>query len=283
MRDFFKSWKFKVIVCIFALLVGFLSYALIYGGASSIPEILLKSIVHPFSSAANSVSAWVEGRIDALVNADKYKAENEQLKIQLSQMLRQIKDVDDLQKENEQLKKIIDIKEDNEDFKIAPPGNIILRNAADVFKGFTIDRGTADGIKIGDPVVSDIGLIGVVRNVTPAFSEVMTILSTEVNIGVMSLSGSVVGIIENTLSVAADQKCLMSYIEMNSDIKVGDIMITSGGSVYPPGIIVGEVVEIFTDDNGLSLNAVIEPAVNLSALTEGFVIISFKGQGAVLE
>jgi len=75
----------------------------------------------------------------------------------------------------------------------------------------------------------------------------------------------------------------MSYIEMNSDIKVGDIMITSGGSVYPPGIIVGEVVEIFTDDNGLSLNAVIEPAVNLSALTEGFVIISFKGQGAVLE
>jgi rod shape-determining protein MreC len=265
------------------MLIGFLVYAVIYGGLSSGPEVVLKSITQPFSSVANNVTDWVENQIDMLINADKYKEENELLKKQLSDMYGQVKDVDDLREENDQLRKIIDIKQDNKDFKLAPPCNIILRNASDVFKGFTVDRGLNDGIKIGDPVLTDIGLVGTVTDVTPAFSEVTTILSTGVHIGVTTVSGNIGGIIENNLIQAEDQKCLMSYIEKNSGIKVGDVVMTSGGSVFPAGIIVGEIVEIYDDSNGLSLHAVIKPSVDLTGITDCFVITSFYGQGVALE
>ncbi len=279
MRDFFHSGRFKVLLCIFALLLGILIYAAVSGGAASVPEAVINTITRPFVSAATSISSWVEETIDKVVNADKYKTENDRLKQQLTELYAQIIDKDKTDKENEELRKMLELSEENDDFKWAPPANIIARDAVDIYGGFTINRGSDDGIKLGDPVFNEIGLIGVISEIAPNYAKVTTILSTEVHIGVKVVSSGAVGMIENDIIYSADGKCQMSYVERDSKIKAGDVIVTAGGKSYPENLIIGIVESVFIDDNGLSLHAVITPSVDVFRITSVFVITSFKGQG----
>lgn len=281
MRDFFSGLKFKIIICIFAVILGVVIYAAVSGGAASVPEAVFTTISRPFVVASNAVSGWVEDVIDKFVNADKYKQENDELKDKLNEMYKQIIDFEKIKTENEQLKKILQIKEENEDFEFSAPCNIIARNANDIYGGFTIDRGTDDGIELYDPVMTSDGLIGMVSEVAPNYSKVTTILSDEINVGVVSFDSKVVGIIDNDIEHANQGLCLMSYISKDSGIKEGEIVKSSAGVVFPGELLIGTVKSIYDDGNGMSVHAVIEPAVDVMSITDCVVITGFNGQGVV--
>lgn len=279
MRDFFHGGKFKVLVCTFALVLGILIYAAISSGAATLPETILTTITKPFVEASNAISDWVEGTLDKFINADKYQKENEELRQQLTTMYQDIMDKDKTDAENEQLREMLKIKEEHEDFTYSAPCNIIARNSNDVFGGFTIDRGSDDGIELHDPVMTSEGLVGIISELAPNYAKVTTLLSNEVDIGVYTSKNQVVGILENDIKYASEGQCLMSYIQKDSDIKVGDMVVTSGGVVFPSSLLIGTITEIFDDDNGLSVHAVIKPVVDVYKITNVTVITSFKGQG----
>lgn len=283
MREFFHSVKFKILLCVFALLFGLMVYAAINSGAATLPERIAAAITQPFSHAATAISSWVEGTIDKLVNADRYKLENETLRRQLTEMYDEIVDKDEIVKENELLKQMLELAEENEDFVWAPPCNIIARNANDIFGGFTIDRGSNDGIKLNDPVFTELGLVGVISEIAPTYAKVSTILSTEVRIGARTVKSHTIGLIENDILYAADRLCRMVHIDKESDAAVGDVIMTSGGNMFPPNLLIGEIIEIYPDDNGLSLHAVVKPGVDIFTITNVFVITHFKGQGVTTE
>ena len=254
-------------------------YAAMSTDTANFPEAVLKTITKPFTAAATSISSWVDNTLDKLVNADKYKKENEELRARLSEMYTDIMDKDKLTEENKQLKEILGIVAEHDDFKFSPPCSIIAKDAASIAGNFTINKGSNSGIKKGDPVITDVGLVGVISETAPTYSRVRTILSTEVQIGVITVSGAVMGIIENDILYSANKQSLMTNIEKDSGIKAGDMVVTLGGNMYPAGLIIGTVAEVFPDDSGLLLNAVIEPAVDIYKVSEMFVIISFEGQG----
>ena len=283
MREFFHSGKFKVLVCIFALLFGFMIYAAVSGGAASIPEAILTTITQPFATAATAVSDWVQGTIDKFVNADKYRQENEILRQQLSEMYQQIMDKEKTDEENEELRKILGIAEEHSDFRWSAPCSIIARNSSDIFGGFTINRGSNDGLELYDPVFTAVGLVGRISEIAPSYAKVTTILSTDIEIGAITASDHVVGVIENDIKYSADGKCLMSYISKESNIKEGDVVVTSGSVVFPESLIIGTVTEVYDDENGLSVHAVIEPAEDVFKITSVFVITDFEGQGVETE
>jgi len=245
---------------------------------ANFPEAVLRTVTQPFVNLATSISSWVDDTLDKLVNADKYKRENEALHRQLTEMYAQIMDKDALIQENERLREIAGILEENPDFTLSPPCPRIARDGMDVSGNFTIGRGSNSGIKKGDPVMTEVGLVGVVSEIAPTYSRVSTILALEVSVGVVTASG-VVGIIENDILYSSNRQSLMKYIDIDSEINVGDFVITSGGNLYPRGIAVGSVVDVFLSDSGLSQSAVIEPAVDIFSVTDVFVITSFDGQG----
>lgn len=279
MNDFFQSWKFKIIICIFALVFGFMISAAIEGGNIIFPQSIIETATQPFSKIAASISDWVENTLDTLVNAQKYKSENEMLREKLNEMYEQIRDKEKTDKENAQLREMLDIAEKNPDYEWSAPCSVIARNANDIYGGFTIDKGSKDNIELYDPVFTSIGLVGVVTELSSNYSVVTTVLSADVTVGVITSESDTVGIIENDIRYAADGKCLMSYINKNSGIKEGEVVITSGGSVFPANLVVGTVTEIFSDSNGLTLHAVIEPTEDIYNITDVFVITSFEGQG----
>lgn len=281
MRDFFKGFKFKIIICIFAVVLGVVIYAAVSGGFSTVPETVISTITKPFVIASNAVSQWVEDTIDKFTNADRYKTENEELRNKLNEQYKQIIDLENVKNENDQLKQILKIKEENADFEFSPPCNIISRNTNDAYAGFTIDRGSDDGISLYDPVMTSNGLIGMVCEIAPNYAKVATILSDEINVGVMTFESKVTGILDNDIKNANEGNCLMSYITKDSEIKDGEIVKSVAGVVFPGNLLVGTVSKVYDDENGLSVHAVIKPAVDVRTVTDCVVITSFKGQGVV--
>lgn len=279
MREFFHTIKFKILVCIFAFLLGFLIYVAISAGASSLPKKFLETVSYPFVSLSTTVSDWMEDTIDKFVNADKYKQENELLKEQLADIYNNVMEKEELQKENEQLKDMLEISRENKDFKWSPPCSVTSRNAGDISGGFTINRGTNDGISLYDPVFTKTGLVGIVSEVSGGYSIVSTILSDNINIGVSGADSKALGIIENNLDSAYTGHCVMNYTNRDSGIEKGEIIVTSGSSFFPKGLLLGTVSEIVNDSNGLSVHVLIEPYVDVFSVSDVFVLTDFEGKG----
>lgn len=86
MREFFHSVKFKIILCIAALLLGLMTYVAVAAGTQTLPEQVISTVTYPFVTAANAISNGVNGFIDKWVNADTYKAQNDELRELVTQM-----------------------------------------------------------------------------------------------------------------------------------------------------------------------------------------------------
>ena len=279
MREFFHTIKFKILVCIFALLLGFLIYVAIAAGASSLPKAFLETVSSPFVSLSTTVSDWMESTIDKFVNADKYKQENELLKEQLAEFYGSVLEKEELEKENSQLKDMLEISENNKDFKWSPPCSVTARNSADISGGFTINRGTNDGISLYDPVFTKTGLVGIISEVSGNYAIVSTVLSDDINIGVRGADSHALGIIENDLDSAYTGHCVMNYTGKNSGIEKDEIIVTSGSSFFPKDVLLGTVTDIINDSNGLSVHVQIKPFVDVFTVSDVFVLIDFDGKG----
>ncbi|MCL2071506.1 MAG: rod shape-determining protein MreC [Oscillospiraceae bacterium] len=282
MKDFIHSLRFKVIVCVFALLFGFMIYAAA-SSAVAIPELALRTVTAPFARLSTVISTFVTGNVDKIVNADKYKNENDELRRIISNLHTQIVDIDELLIENQLLREMLEIAQDNPDFEW--PENICTIsawNANDVFRGFTVNLGSDDGISLQDLVVTQIGVVGIITAVAPNYSQVSTILAPETEIGVFTTRG-VQGLLQNDIIHAKEGLSRVSYIKSDADIKEGDIIITMGTGTYPSGQVIGEVVEIYDDPNGMSKHALIKPSVEIERLTNVLVITDFEGKDLVAE
>ena len=280
MKDFLHSVKFKILLGIAALLLGLMTYVAVSAGRQTTPQQILNTLAYPFVRAANAISEGVGGFFDKLINADKYKAQNEELMAKLSEMYKYTMDYDTLRNENERLREILELKQKNEDFRFSEPCDIIARNANDLYGGFTVDSGEKDGLSVNDPVITSVGLVGRVTSIANNLAEVTTILSPKVNVGVYTMRTKTTGVIENDVSSAEKELCLMSDILKDADIKVGDIVFTSGKSgLFPADIPVGTVTEVYDDPNGLTKHALVKPLEDVMRVSSVFVITDFDGKG----
>ncbi|MBI1278106.1 MAG: rod shape-determining protein MreC [Anaerolineaceae bacterium] len=137
----------------------------------------------------------------------------------------------------------------------------------------SINKGTRDGITIGMPVVSQLGLIGRVLDVTANASRVLLI--TDVSSAISGRlqttrdEGSIVGQASNDLR--------MEFIPLNAKVQEGDIVITSGlGGNLPAGIVIGQVTSVQQREFELFQNAVVRSLNNFATLETVLVITNFQ-------
>ena len=85
------------------------------------------------------------------------------------------------------------------------------------------------------------------------------------------------GVVEGDYELTKQGLCVMKYLKADSDIQVGDRILSSGfGSVYPRGLTVGYVEKIEKDNNMRSITAYIRPAATLSDLSRVMVITDYE-------
>lgn len=284
MREFLKSTRFKILLAFIAFLVGIMIYAVTKGGYSLSGASFINTVTKPFRFVSNGISMNLEKTIDRIENADAYYEENQELKKQVGDLNKQLTDYADLKTEVEELRKLVVVKEEHPDSVFSQPADVLGYVANDPFKGFTIDRGSDDGIEPYSPVITPEGVVGITINVSQHTSTVRTILSPDLSVAaVCSDTNTDFGIIEGTVITAENKMTKLSHLTPEHKIKKGSLIVTAGSSgLFPKDYVIGTVKSTGVDPNGLTAYAEIEPAVDITRLSSVFVITDFDGKKEAL-
>ena len=176
MKDFFETWKFKILIGIAVFLVGIMAYAGANDRLTAAPQELLSVAVAPFQKAAAMVGDRVASLWENYTNIGAILDENEQLTAENAELRKQMVDYDRLKAENEAYKALARIQDSNTEASYIS-AFVIGRDPLDEFGGFTLDCGTVNGAAVNDAVISDKGyLIGMVVEADTTSCKVMTIL-----------------------------------------------------------------------------------------------------------
>jgi rod shape-determining protein MreC len=125
------------------------------------------------------------------------------------------------------------------------PGVILHSTVTKRNNYFTLNIGGKQGIKRGMGVISDLGIVGIIHNVSPHYSVVKTVLTENINIDVMLESNGAFGL----LKWDGDNSRIGSISGISNDmrIKKWSKVVTRGGSgIFPRGIPVGKVKKLGT-------------------------------------
>lgn len=276
MKDFFDTWKFKILVAVAVFLVGIMAYAGANGRLTAAPQELLGVILTPFQKAAAVVSGGVGTVWEKYTSIDKVMEQNEQLETENAELRQQMVDYDRIKAENEAYKALANIQKKNSNTTYVS-GFVIGRDPLDEFGGFTLDKGTADGVAVNNAVISDRGyLLGMVVEADPTSCKVMTILHPSFNAaGVVSRTRDN-GIITGSADYAADGLCILSNLARSTLSREGDQVITTGlGGVFPPDVLVGVIKELTPEASGKSTLAVIQPGADPRTVRHVFIITNY--------
>ena len=280
LNAFFHSAKFRVLLCVLALLTGIMLYSLKSGARTDFLTRMMQSISAPARKASAAIAGDVNTHLDTYFESKAYRDENERLRSEIASLNEQLIGYDDAMEELEALRDQLGIKQKHRDFVLSEPCKVLMPVANDLAHSFLIDQGEEDGITLNAPVICADGLIGVITELSPHYATVTTMLSPELSIGAVILQTGDSGIVEGDLRYAVDDRAVMMYIDEHSTAKAGDLIITSGTTgLFPYGLPVGNVTEIGLEESGLAKTAMLAPSVDFSSLGSVTVLLDFEGKG----
>ena len=181
----------------------------------------------------------------------KLRSDNENLR---SQVLRQQESV----VENERLRNLLDLKNKANYETIAAV--VIGKDFNTLRPSIILDKGSFAGIKKYAPVATSLGLVGKIFEVGHYSSKVILINDPDLSVPALNVRTREQGLVSGTL----DGRCKLRFLDVTSDIKEGDLIITSGlNKTYPQGILIGTVKFVGTESSGLGKFALLELADTL--------------------
>ena len=276
MKDFFDTWKFKILVIVAVFLVGIMAYAGANGRLTAAPQELLSVVLTPLQKVTSALSGGAASVWEKYTSIDDVMDRNEQLEAEIAELRQQMVDYDRIKAENDAYKALARIQDTNSEASYVS-AFVIGRDPLDEFGGFTLDQGSTDGVAVNDAIISDRGyLLGVVVEVDATSCKVMTILHPSFNAaGVISRTREN-GIITGSADYAADGQCVLTNLDRATEARKGDQVITTGlGGVFPANLLVGTVQEVVPEQSGKSSSAVILPGADPRTVKHVFIITEY--------
>lgn len=276
MKRFFRN-KAMVIMMIVIALVLVVSAALsIFSEGTSIAHKVANAIVSPFEKVFTSIKNGVSSLWDAQTQYDELLAENEALRDEIRELEKLIGDAELYRAENIELRALLDIRQSYVDLAI-DTATIIAWNDTNWASTFTINKGERDGVREQTCVITKDGLVGIVERVESTYSEVRTLIDTKFSAGVRLKRTNLFAVVNGEFALMKNGLLRMEMLPLDSDVKVGDQLVTSGTSdLFPPDLVIGTVTAVDTEDGGMTMYAEVAPEVELSKLTQVFVVLGYE-------
>jgi rod shape-determining protein MreC len=276
LKDFFDTWKFKILVIVAVFLVGIMAYAGANGRLTAAPQELLSVVLTPLQKVTSALSGGAASVWEKYTSIDDVMDRNEQLEAENAELRQQMVDYDRIKAENDAYKALARIQDTNSEASYVS-AFVIGRDPLDEFGGFTLDQGSTDGVAVNDAIISDRGyLLGVVVEVDATSCKVMTILHPSFNAaGVISRTREN-GIITGSADYAADGQCVLTNLDRTTEARRGDQVITTGlGGVFPANLLVGTVQDVVPEQSGKSSSAVILPGADPRTVKHVFIVTEY--------
>lgn len=205
--------------------------------------------------------------------------ENETLREKISLLMEENNNLQSEKAELQRLRELLKLDRNYSDYEKAG-AHVIGKDPGNWFSTFTIDKGSADGIKEDMNVLSGGGLAGIVTKVGPNWAAVRSVIDDMSNISAMTLTTADRCIVRGDLSLMNEGKIRFEKMENNENaVRVGDEIVTSHISdKYLQGILIGYISEINVSPNNLTRFGYITPAVDFKNLQEVLVIMKTKAE-----
>ncbi len=274
MRQLFNT-KLRIIVILAVLLTAVLA---VMAGLTnrSVPELLVQGMLAPFRAAATSLTKTAERYYSYMFRYEALEAENEALKASIAEMEDVARQADATNRENARLRNIIKLKELHDDYDLVD-AYIIGWSSTDWSNTLTINRGSNSGIEENMCAITDNGeVVGLVTQVGPNFAVVKTVLDSTLEISATIATSGYNGMVSGGYIEGNEKLLQMDYLPSSSIIRNKDQVVTSGSTVYPRGLIVGQVVDAGFKETGVAKYAVLYPAAEISSLEQIFILTNFR-------
>ena len=269
-----RGIAFVILLVISSMLMAFSSNAAVREVQSGV-----SFAFQPIQDALDGAVRGVASVATAISEIDRLRVDNAALRAENERLAAESARLDEIRRENEQLTALLQLRAGFE-FK-STAATVIARESSEFRRLVTLDKGTDDGIAVGDVAVAAGGaLAGRVTEAGPSSAKVVLLTdSGSTVIGQLTTNaatGEVVGQLGGVL--------IMSQIDSTETVAVGDEVVTAGielgggvRSPYPKGLLIGQVVDIRRDANDVVQTAYLQPAARLDKLEYLLVITDYEG------
>ncbi|MCQ2428270.1 MAG: rod shape-determining protein MreC [Clostridia bacterium] len=271
----FFTGRFFLVTFAVAMLVSIVPSVLFAMGQGDYVKATLQLIASPFQWCFTKVGEGLNGYVIYFRTVNELYDENAALKKELDENRDKVYDADLIREENDFLREYLGLKAEHSDFEFQD-ASVIGRESTNYRTVYTLSKGSLHGVEKSMPVITADGLVGYVTEVGPTYCRAVSVTETATAVGAYVERSGVIGVVEGTYSLRFDGLCRMIYIDPDSDLRVGDKVLTSGiGSIYPRGLKIGEITDIVPDENNRTLTAVILPNAVFDGISKVMIITSY--------
>ena len=227
---------------------------------------------------ASDLVEWTGDVFDA-------KSENEDLKRQNEQLRAQLARAQTAERDARQLRSLVGFNESARfpDGHDPVPARVIGRSPTVWYSAVTIDKGSDQGVRVDQPVVSGAGLVGRVSDVAPDAARVTLLTDHTSGVSAQLVPDGPNGLVKATVGNPND--LILDFVEKNRAVRKGATIVTSGWrssrleSLFPRGILIGRVTRVDSDERELYQRVHLRPFADVRELD--VVEVLTRGSGAV--
>lgn len=271
-----KRHKNKLAVTVIVLSVAFLGI-IIYTMNNEKKDAVsssLGSAINPLQKVVYTIGDRIKESLDFFLNFSNVKNENKDLTKENNELKNKLLEYDKLKEENDRLREVLNFKNSKANYEYI--GTEIIGYSGESFSdGYIIDKGENDGLKKDMVVISDKGLVGQVTSTGSNWAIVESLLNENIAVSVMvNSTRETTGILKGYVTRSNNGLTKVTNLPLDSEIKEGDVILTSGlGQIYPKEIRIGEVISVESDEIKVMKTAIVKPYVDFNKLEELFVVV----------
>jgi rod shape-determining protein MreC len=233
------------------------------------------TVIAPLQEAVAGVFRPIGDFFSTLASLGSLSDQNAALRDQVAELRRAEASSADLRGRLDELERLLDLKER---FDLETTGASVIAEGVSNFEwAVTIDRGSSDGVTLDMPVIAADGLVGRVVKLTPSHSVVMLITDPDSRVGVRLASSGERGL----LLGGRGEELRLDLVNPDTEVLPAEPVLTSGyqGSLFPPGIPVGQVARAETSEVELTKPVFVRPYVDFSRLSYVLLVLPHADVG----
>ncbi|MFQ5451411.1 MAG: rod shape-determining protein MreC [Nitrospinaceae bacterium] len=231
-------------------------------------ETLVLRVFSPFQSLFMQTAASISGFFEHYFFIVNVSQENEHLKREINRLRKEKNELIEKMHQQKRIARLMEPEGSPEIHSVI--ASVIGRDATQWSKVVMIDKGTDDGIRENLAVVTDAGIIGHVIQSTGTTSKVLLITDSRSAVDALFQDSRTTGVFVGTGQDVGELK----YVPTTAKVRVGDRVLSSGlGGTFPKGLLIGSVIQVTQEKQGLFQDIVIVPSADLSRLEEVLVLL----------
>ena len=239
------------------------------------PQKVVQTILTPLRAGATGLTRQAQKLYSYIFRYEALETENQELRARIAELEDDARTADSLQRENERLRELAELKKEKEDYQLAS-AYIITWDSNDRTSSFTINKGSIAEDMVAITAQGEV--VGLVTAVGSNWATVTTVLDSALEVSANIASSGYAGMVQGAYTTGAEGMLRMDYLPTDAVIRNNEPVVTAGSTLYPRDLILGYVADAGFDETGVAKYALLTPAADFENMEQVFILTSYQNE-----